>query len=261
MTNDISHEGFTRSDNWLEVLPAVNVVDPQHSPRYKFIETKEIVECAQDLGFEVISAMAIKKKDPQKQAYAKHQILLANQSFAIPGEGYLSLWCRNAHDKTSQFQAMLGFFRTICSNALIAGAQFDSYRLTHSGKAQFDFESVLKGAINQAPKVIDQVTRMKAIPGHDIESEFASRAIEIFQAPGSTSVINPHSVTHSRRSADDVDSLWTLFNRTQENIIRGGISYRTKTGKICTTRGLSQLDRTAKVNRALWDLATSYISN
>lgn len=261
-TQDISHEGFNRSNNWLEVLPATNTIDPRHSPRYKFIETKEIIECAQDLGFEVVSAMAIKKKDPLKQAYAKHQILLVNRNFSIPGEGYLSLWARNAHDKSSLFHAMLGFYRTICSNALISGAQFDSYRLTHSGKAQFDFESVLQGAIAQAPKMIDTVERMKEKTLNKWQEDlFVSDAIHIFQSPESTSVINPESVTASRRVQDDIENLWTLFNRTQENIIRGGVSYRTKTGKICRTRGLSQLDRTAKVNRALWDLAESYLSN
>jgi hypothetical protein len=48
--------------------------------------------------------------------------------------------------------------------------------------------------------------------------------------------------------------LWTTFNRVQENIIRGGLSARTKQGKSTRTR-VTGMDKDTSLNRALWILS------
>ena len=70
------------------------------------------------------------------------------------------------------------------------------------------------------------------------------------------------------RRYDDLDrDLWTLFNRVQENLIRGGLSgirRRNEDGvmilnsKPRTMRGIRSGDRSIELNADLWRLADSF---
>jgi hypothetical protein len=64
-----------------------------------------------------------------------------------------------------------------------------------------------------------------------------------------------------RRAADTQNDLHTVFNRVQENVIRGGISY-TRQGLQRplptvhrSTRSVRSVDGDVRLNRALWTLA------
>jgi hypothetical protein len=59
----------------------------------------------------------------------------------------------------------------------------------------------------------------------------------------------------ARRFEDRSDNLWTTFNRTQENMIQGGLQARTANGKRTHTRPVGSIDTNVKLNRALWVLA------
>jgi hypothetical protein len=58
-----------------------------------------------------------------------------------------------------------------------------------------------------------------------------------------------------RRHADNKADLWTAFNRVQENIIKGGVSGRSTTGRRLSTRAIGGVTENVKLNRALWTLA------
>ncbi|NRE31720.1 DUF932 domain-containing protein [Burkholderia pseudomallei] len=49
--------------------------------------------------------------------------------------------------------------------------------------------------------------------------------------------------------------LWSVFNRTQENLIKGGLSARAANGRRQTTRPVQGIDNGIRLNRALWLLA------
>lgn len=58
------------------------------------------------------------------------------------------------------------------------------------------------------------------------------------------------------RRVDDVGhSLWSTFQRVQENVIRGGLPGRTVQGHRMHTRAVQSIDRGVSLNRALWMLA------
>ena len=58
-----------------------------------------------------------------------------------------------------------------------------------------------------------------------------------------------------RRIADRDNSLWTTFQRVQENTLSGGQLGRSATGKRVHTRPVASIDRSVSLNRALWVLA------
>ncbi|CAM6881555.1 DUF945 domain-containing protein [Enterobacter intestinihominis] len=59
----------------------------------------------------------------------------------------------------------------------------------------------------------------------------------------------------SRRREDCSDDLWTVYQRVQENLMKGGLSGRTAQGKSSRTRAVTGIDGDVKLNRALWVMA------
>lgn len=58
-----------------------------------------------------------------------------------------------------------------------------------------------------------------------------------------------------RRWQDEQNDLWTIFNRLQENLSKGGLSGRSAQGKLSRTRAVNGIDGDIKLNRALWVMA------
>ena len=49
--------------------------------------------------------------------------------------------------------------------------------------------------------------------------------------------------------------LWAVFNRVQENLVKGGLNGRTANGRNQRTRPVQGIDQNLRLNRALWLLA------
>ncbi|ECA2558747.1 DUF932 domain-containing protein, partial [Salmonella enterica subsp. enterica serovar Poona] len=72
---------------------------------------------------------------------------------------------------------------------------------------------------------------------------------EEHQPVAATQILTP------RRYEDRKDDLWSVFNRIQENLSKGGLPGRTAQGKRIHTRAVNGIDGDVKLNRALWVMA------
>ena len=64
-----------------------------------------------------------------------------------------------------------------------------------------------------------------------------------------------------RRREDTGNDLWSVFNRVQENTVRGGLRFRNEeTGRRNRTREVKGIDQNIRLNRALWELAEKMAS-
>ena len=78
---------------------------------------------------------------------------------------------------------MPGFFRFVCENGLMTGETFNEVRVRHSGNA---IGEVIEGAysvLEDAPVVVDQVSRWKSIALRDIEREALAEAAHTLRFP------------------------------------------------------------------------------
>lgn len=66
--------------------------------------------------------------------------------------------------------------------------------------------------------------------------------------------ITEAQVLQPRRFEDKKDDLWTVYQRLQENLIKGGLSGRNPKGKRARTRSVNGIDGDIKLNKALWVL-------
>ena len=62
-----------------------------------------------------------------------------------------------------------------------------------------------------------------------------------------------------RREIDAPNTLWNVFNRTQENLMRGGITYKTGRGRNCRSRPIGSVRKNLDLNKRLWDLAEEFL--
>jgi hypothetical protein len=71
--------------------------------------------------------------------------------------------------------------------------------------------------------------------------------------------VTPEQVIYPRRHEDASNSLWNVFNRSQESLVNGGLHYsqRNARGSLVhrTSRPVRAIDGNVQLNRALWALA------
>jgi len=72
--------------------------------------------------------------------------------------------------------------------------------------------------------------------------------------------MEPSQLLRIRRPGDTGDDLWSTLNKVQENLIRGGLTRRTATGRLTRTRGITAIRRDVELNSRLWDLAAEVLA-
>ncbi len=159
---------------------------------------------------------------------------------------------------------LAGVFRFVCCNGLVVGTVSNDIRIPHKGNIQ---NEVIEGAFRVLEdfEMVDEHTEtMKSIQleSHE-EQAFATAALALRFGDGSASdrgaqpaaPVTATQLTQAQRPEDLGRSLWSTFQRVQENVIRGGQSGRSAQGRRLTTRPVGSIDRSVSLNRALWILA------
>lgn len=83
---------------------------------------------------------------------------------------------------------------------------------------------------------------------------FAETALE-YRYDGKHTPVHAETLLRSNRFEDNADDFWIVYQRAQENIIRGGQSGRTAKGQGARTRSINVIEGDIKTNRFIWSLA------
>ncbi|MCG5526544.1 DUF945 domain-containing protein, partial [Ectothiorhodospira haloalkaliphila] len=71
--------------------------------------------------------------------------------------------------------------------------------------------------------------------------------------------IKPENLLEARRREDAQDqTLWGAFNKAQENLLKGGIRGRSRSGRRTRTRPIHSVTEDVRLNRALWRLTERF---
>ena len=164
----------------------------------------------------------------------------------------------NSHDGTSSYQMLAGMFRFVCSNGLVCGDTVADVRVPHKGDVA---GSVIEGAfevLSGFERVKESRDLMRAITLDEGEAEvFARSALALKYDPtdNKPAPITESQILMPRRFDDRRPDLWSVFNRTQENLTKGGLHGRSANGRRQQTRPVQGIDSDVRLNRALWMLA------
>jgi hypothetical protein len=170
------------------------------------------------------------------------------------------LW--NAHDGTGAYQLRLGCLRVVCLNGLIVSmGAFPSVRVAHRGNI---VDEVVTSALEISERfgvLAGQVERMENRQlQKDEQLVFAERALAIrFPDPAQGGLL-PAQLLTCRRVEDVGSDLWTCLNKVQENLLRGGLSRLTASGRRIRTRRITSIAEDVRINGRIWDLAEEVLA-
>ena len=234
------------------------------SERYTYIPTIDVLRGLRKEGFEPFMVAQGQSRVEGKAEFTKHMIRMrhAGQVQTRPEANEIILI--NSHDGASSYQMLAGMFRFVCCNGLVVGEVVDDIRIPHKGNIQGE---VIEGAfrvLDEFEAVSEHTEAMKALqlaPPEEVAFATAALALRFGERTvEETGGHRPAPVTaeqliEARRPEDIGHSLWTTFQRVQENVIRGGQPGRSAQGRRLQTRPVGSIDRGVSLNRALWMLA------
>ena len=230
------------------------------SERYTYIPTIEVLRGLRKEGFEPFMVAQSKSRIEGKTDFTKHMIRMRHAGHVSTRPEANEIILINSHDGASSYQMLAGVFRFVCCNGLVVGTVANDIRIPHKGNIQ---NNVIDGAFRVLEdfESVDASTEgMKAIElKPEEERAFATAALALRYGERTEgqppAPITPDQLVEARRAEDLGHSLWTTFQRVQENALRGGLPGRTVQGRRMRTREVAGIDRGVGLNRALWVLA------
>ena len=245
-------------DQIRSVAPSIFAETPHESrsQRYSYIPTAAVLAELRKEGFQPFMVCQTRVRHEDRRDFTKHMLRLRHAS-QIDGTEANEVILLNSHDGTSSYQMLAGMFRFVCQNGLVCGNAFADVRVPHKGNVT---DQVIEGAyevVSGFEQVQHSRDAMRAITLDDGEAEvFARSALTLkYDDSGKALPITENQVLRPRRFDDNASDLWSIFNRVQENLVKGGLTGRTANGRQRQTRPVQGIDQNLRLNRALWLLA------
>lgn len=239
------------------VAPSIFADAPHgsRSERYAYIPTSSVLHKLREEGFQPFMVAQTRVRQDDRRDFTKHMIRLRHASQINSTEAN-EIILLNSHDGSSSYQMLAGMFRFVCQNGLVCGDTVADVRVPHKGDVT---GHVIEGAyevLKGFDRVAESREAMQAVALDSRESEiFARAALSLKYDDSKPAPITESQALRPRRQADTDGDLWTVFNRTQENLIRGGLQGRAANGRRQRTREVQGIDQNIRLNRALWMLA------
>ena len=240
------------------VAPSIFAEAPHESrsERYSYIPTAAVLAELRGEGFQPFMVCQTRVRDEGKREHTKHMIRLRHSS-QINGREANEIILLNSHDGTSSYQMLAGMFRFVCSNGLVCGDTVADVRVPHKGDVA---GHVVEGAyqvLSGFERVKENREAMRAVTLDDGEAEvFARAALALkYDDPNKPAPVTESQILMPRRFDDRRPDLWSVFNRAQENLTKGGLHGRSANGRRQRTRPVQGIDSDVRLNRALWLLA------
>lgn len=237
---------------------------PGVSEKYGFVSTIDIIRAMRDTKMEVVEVRRSMRRDTDRMPFTKHMLKFRPAGVVGKlrvGDVVPQVMMLNSHDRSSGFHLYAALYRMLCGNGLIVsdGAEVEPIKVHHTARMVQD----ITDRSLELVKCIDGVYRLRkdmmATTLTDRQQlAFAKHALEF--RPPRTAMLPAETLLVPRRPEDNAADLWHVFNRVQENMLRGGNETTTEDGRTVMTRGIGRIERDVEVNTKLWALAVQTIA-
>ncbi len=264
LTTKFGHITGIRSDRPLSdeaimrVAPSI-FTESKHesrSERYTWIPTIQVLNGLRREGFQPFMVCQARVRQIARRAHTRHMIRLRHEG-QITGQEANEIILINSHDGSSSYQMLAGLFRFVCANGMVCGDTLSDLRVPHKGDVVGRVIEGAFGVLDGFERVNTQREAMQSLTLTEGEQGALARAALSlkYDADDGPAPITADQLLLPRRPEDHRPDLWTTFNRVQENMIKGGLRGRARTGRPTTSRAVTGIDQSIKLNRALWVLA------
>jgi hypothetical protein len=250
----------------IQKAPAIAATEPGNSiwtptKRYNFTSTLDIIEAMQNQGWELTNAKQSKSKDSMRVGHGPHMVEFQNPTlFVRDQEGLVearpTVLFINSSDGTRPLQTEIGIFRLVCSNGLIIKSHdFGGFKERHSKLNVEAVKQLLGQKVLEMESAITKINQWNSVEMKAIDrKKFATDALIL--RIGEDRQPEEHelqSILEPRRNIDSSNTLWHVFNRVQENLVKGGFELGNRSAR-AITNPITDLT----LNQGLWSLAESY---
>lgn len=238
--------------------PAILATEPVSwikSNSYVFTPSTMIIESLSTLGFELIKVKQARSKDDNRIKYGNHVMVFENPNIKLNPNGDTvvpQIVVLNSHDGTKQLQFEIGIFRLICENGLVVKSiDLGSYKHKHMKYTLEGIREMVKSKVNHFEKLEKKISIWQNIEVPNIIlPEFAEQAFQTrFKAlDRQANEMEIAQILKPRRNEDIDNSLWNVYNRVQENIVKG---FETGEKKI---KQIKNHNLENAINQDLWEI-------
>lgn len=242
---------------------------------YAFISTENIVNTLASKGWSPVETKIARVNNPARDGFQRHIVRFEHPAFpSIPGLSETNasrpqLVVVNSHDGGTATRFMLGLIRLACLNGIIAGTSLREFRTIHSGNITPKIEQGLEFLTAGLPDMFQQIQMLQQTTFSESNLDALVKTLVSERLKNSRAVeVDYSSVLQVRRSADNNSDAFTVFNRLQESLMRGGIRYTAEKsildqdGNVVSTelqhkvtRKLNSIPQAVKLNRIAYDMA------
>jgi hypothetical protein len=225
--------------------------------KYEFVPTDKIMEFFDREGWEISSV-----KQNGTGIHALHEVKFRNGQLPSVGDTLVEAIIKNSHNGMSAFSMSAGLHRLVCSNGLtVPTSVADQFRIRHKDFQLDDVKMLTESFAKKLPMIQHSVGRMMERQlTMDEKVEFVQKASKLRWATGSVpSTLDLANLLTPNRNEDEGDDLWKVFNVVQEKFVRGGVEYRSQSGRKTGLRGLKNIMAVNAINTKLWETAESMI--
>ena len=224
------------------------------SDKYTHVSTAHVLDVLAAAGWVPVSGTQVRARK-ENDGFQKHMIKLQNPAYtnalATPQAVLL-----NSHNGTGAFKLMVGLNVRACMNGLIMASEvYETTNVRHVGYADQKVELALGKIVNLIPQMMAKMAEWSSIIL--TEGQAVSFALEASQLRASDSyIVNIHELLRCRHYEQRPLTLWNVFNRVQEGLVKGGVRVKsTVSGKVQRSRTLKNIAEDIKINQAIWTLA------
>lgn len=226
------------------------------SENYKFIPTHEILSHLNSQGWDTIAANQQKVRIPGKELGTKHILSLIRRGedprMLSIGGLLPTINLVNSHDWSSTFRIVFGMFRLVCENGmLVGGASFASYTLRHDS-IMADLEATMARFNSSVNLMLAMAEEWSTIGLDAVQALDMARQAAILRFGDKATDSHASLMLEIRRRDDTEQTLWNVFNRLQENGVKG-----TNRGysNVRKARKLTNIQAVTDYNTGLFELA------
>jgi hypothetical protein len=222
------------------------------------IETLDVIDNLRKEGWKIKgSYQNLSKKTRQID---NHTIKMEHPDFNVldikgQTEAISNLTITNSSNGKSPLSLNLGVYRMVCGNGAIARDTIQCQNINHTSKDYYKLDEILASLNIKTQSVIKdfQSLQQKDLT-NDLMFKMAAQSAKI--RDGDKYNFNPNQLLNVVRDEDKGNSLWTVFNRIQENL--------TQSNRLVDLRGnhmsgINSIPEDIRVNKQLSELAYSYM--
>ena len=233
-------------------------------PTYGFVNTRSILDAFATVGWAPVSTQYAAARVPARMGYQKHIVRLRHPDYrALEVDNTIpELVLLNSHDGGSSMQLLWGAYRVVCSNGMIVGRTFEAIRVVHSARVVEKLPAAIQAMMDNFGRFAGSVKMLSERTMTQAAVDKLVRTCYDARLDGIRDVVSVDYTLPALRREDQGNDAWTVFNRVQEKLLRGGVEYvknlRNAEGKVVgqkqmTTRKAGAVPAQVKYNQLAYD--------